>query len=133
LTVAWGSAGSKAAMASATDTTLPQPLAARIRAEAERACLLSPAFSALFPEVQLATLGDLASRADGIYHNYGSERVLSIFGRWLRKPVVSLETPELHARALRIENHQDRLAILEKLLGQLESNRILMTPGASGI
>src|SRR5262249_32397928 len=106
-----------------SDPALPEPLSARMRAEAERACFPLPALSAMFPEMQLSTLGLLASRSDGIYAAYGSELFLSGFARGLRKPVLSLETPELQMRVLRIENRQDRDAIVEKWLGKLGSGR----------
>jgi uncharacterized protein len=113
----------KAMMASDGDTVLPESLAVRMRAEAERACFPLPALSVMFPEMQLTTLEILANRSDGIYADYGSEFFLSGFARGLRKTVVSLETPELQMRTMRIENQQDRDVIMEKWLGKLESNR----------
>jgi uncharacterized protein YbaP (TraB family) len=53
-----------------------------------------------------AIVGVLALRGDGIYAEYGSEVFLLGFARGLRKPVISLETPELQIRALRVENRQ---------------------------
>jgi len=113
----------KAMVASGNDTALPEPLAARMRMEAERACFPLAALNTMIPEMQITTLEFLASRADGIYLDYGSELFLSGLARGLHKPVVSLETPELQMRAIRIENQQDRIAIVEKWLGKLESNR----------
>jgi uncharacterized protein YbaP (TraB family) len=113
----------KAMATSESDPVLPEPLAARMRAEAERACFQLPALNAMFPEMQLYTLGVLASRGDGIYADYGSEFFLSGFARGLRKPVISLETPELQMRALRVENRQDRDDVVEKWLGKLETGR----------
>jgi uncharacterized protein len=113
----------EARAASESDPVLPEPLAVRMRAEAERACFPLPALSAMFPEMQLATLGVLALRGDGIYAEYGSEVFLLGFARGLRGQVVSLETPELQMRALRVENRQDRDAMMEKWLGKLESGR----------
>jgi hypothetical protein len=88
----------EARAASESDPVLPEPLAVRMRAEAERACFPLPALSAMFPQMQLATLGGLALRSDGIYAECGSEVFLSSFARGLRKPVISLETPELQMR-----------------------------------
>lgn len=103
----------EARAASESDPVLPEPLAVRMRAEAERGCFPLPAFKAMFPEMQLATLGVLALRGDGIYAEYGSEVFLLGFARGLRKPVISLETPELQMRALRVENRQDRDAMVD--------------------
>ncbi|SRR5579871_378169 len=113
----------KARSISANDTALPEPLAARVRNEAERACFPLPILNTMFPEMQLITLGVLASRGNGMYPEYGSEPFLSRFARGLRKPVVSLETPELQMRAMRIGNPKDLIALAEKSLRQLETKR----------
>jgi uncharacterized protein YbaP (TraB family) len=113
----------RAMAASESDPVVPEPLSARMRAEAERACFPLPALSAMLPEVQLSTLGVLASRSDGIYAEYGNELFLSSLARGLRKPVISLETPELQMRVSHSEDRQDRDAMVEKWLGKLESGR----------
>ncbi len=114
---------SMAVRATASDPALPEPLAARVRVEAERACVPLQAFSTMFPEMQITTLDGLASRNDGMYPEYGSELFLSGLAHALHKPVVSLETPELQMQALRVENAQDRIALSEKWLSDLESKR----------
>jgi hypothetical protein len=69
----------EARAASESDPALPEPLAVRMRAEAEPACFPLPAL--MFPEMQLATLGVLALRSDGICAEYGSEVFLLGFAR----------------------------------------------------
>src|SRR6266568_1117208 len=112
---------SVAVMAAASDTALPGPLAARIRVEAERACVPLRVLSTMFPEMQVATLMVLASRSDGMYGEYASDVFLSGLARALHKPVVSLETPELQMQTVRLENTQERIAMLEKGLAELRS------------
>jgi uncharacterized protein YbaP (TraB family) len=112
---------SVAIRAAAIDTALPEPLAARVRVEAERACLPMRVLSKMFPEMQVATLMVLASRSDGMYGEYASDVFLSGLARAMHKPVVSLETPELQTQAIRLENAQERIAILEKSLAELRS------------
>jgi uncharacterized protein YbaP (TraB family) len=112
---------SVAIRAAASDTALPEPLAARVRVEAERACVPLRVLSKMFPEMQVATLVVLTSRSDGMYGEYASDVFLSGLARALHKPVVSLETPELQMQAVRLENTQERIAILEKSLAELRS------------
>jgi hypothetical protein len=59
---------------SESDPVLAEPLAARMRAEAERACFPLPALSAMFPETQLATLGGTFAATE--YTRRGSELFL---------------------------------------------------------
>ena len=112
---------SVAIRAAASDAALPEPLAAHLRVEAERACIPLQVLGKMFPEMQVATLEVLASRSDGMYGEYASDVVLSGVARALHKPVVSLETPELQMQAVRLENTQERIAILEKELAELRS------------
>jgi hypothetical protein len=56
-TLTWRSGCTRQMATSESDPVLPEPLAARMRAEAERACFPLPALSAMFPEMQLATWG----------------------------------------------------------------------------
>jgi uncharacterized protein YbaP (TraB family) len=112
-----------AGLAAGNDTPLPEPLAGRMRVQAERACIPAEALNGMLPEMQIMTLEILAARADGLYADYASEAVLSGLARALNKPVVSLEAPELQLNLFRIENAQDRIAIVEKSLAHLESDR----------
>jgi uncharacterized protein len=114
----------KAMAASESDPVLPEPLSPRIARAAERACFPLPSLRAMFLEMQLLTLEVLALRGDGIYTEYGSELFLLGFAHRLRKPVISLETPELQMQALRSENRQIDEAMMEKWLGRLESGRM---------
>jgi uncharacterized protein YbaP (TraB family) len=112
-----------AGRATSNDTPLPEPLARRMRIQAERACVPPEALNGMLPEMQIMTLEVLASRADGFFVDYASEAVLSGLARALSKPVVSLETPELQMKLFRIDDAQDRVALVEKSLAHLESDR----------
>jgi uncharacterized protein YbaP (TraB family) len=112
-----------AGRAASNDTSLPEPLARRMRVQAELACIPAEALNGMLPEMQIMTLEILAARVDGFYADYASEAVLAGLARALNKPVVSLEAPELQMKLFRIENAQDRVALVEKSLAHLESDR----------
>jgi uncharacterized protein YbaP (TraB family) len=100
---------------------LPDELAARVRAQAEFACVAAAAFATMDPELQGMTLHVLALRDFGVYLGYGSERLLAGVARTLKKPITSLETPELQINALRGRNAQESIALVEMMLTSLES------------
>ena len=80
------------------NVVLPEPLAARVRAQAEVACVAAAALATMDPELQGMTLHLLALRDVGVYPGYGSERLLAAVARALKKPITS--RPKRHSRGL---------------------------------
>ncbi len=102
--------------------TLPAPLAARMRARMAAECVDAEALSALGPELQMASLTVLSARRSGIDPAYAIDINLAAFGRYVKKPVVSLETPELQGKVLQMAP-ADRQAFISTGLDDLDSGR----------
>ena len=102
---------------------LPAPLAERLRAQVEAACLPAEAMAPLAPAVQLAALTSLAGRWDGLDPAYAIDAFLAGYGRALAKTVVSLETPEFQLALLKGEP-SDAEAALARGLEQLEQAQV---------
>ena len=103
------------------NVVLPEALAARMRAQAELACVAASAFATIIPEMQGVILHLLALRDFGVYPGYGSERLLAGLARALKKPITSLEFPDLQINALRGRNAQESIVMVEMMLTSLES------------
>lgn len=112
-----------AALRADAGATVPEPLAQRVRRQAERACLPPQFLSAMSPEMQVTTLSVMAARADGLDPSYAIDPFFSGLGRGLNKPVVSLETPEMQLALLRADSEAERISTVEKGLDELESDR----------
>ena len=104
-------------------TQLAEPTRDRMARQTAAACLPPEALTALSPELQVMTLATLVARRDGIDPAYGIDLFLAGWGRSTGKKTVSLETPELQARLLRVEDAQERLVAVESGLDELESGR----------
>lgn len=83
-----------AAFAAERGTPLAAPLERRLRAQFDAACVARSDLAGLAPEHQLAALTTLAARADGIDAAYAIDLFIAVHARELRKPVISLESPE---------------------------------------
>ena len=103
---------------------LPDALQQRLARQFEAACLPAEALAALPPELQIDQLGTLSARRDGIDPAYGIDRFLAGYARREKKAVVSLETPELQAEALRLPDPRDAQALVENGLAELEADRV---------
>lgn len=110
------------AMAADPAAPLPAPLATRLGAQLDAACLAEPAMRALAPEVQLAALTTLAARWDGLDPAYAIDAFLAGHARALGKPVVSLEAPEMQVALLKGDAASSRQAI-DSTLRQLETGQ----------
>jgi hypothetical protein len=110
-----------AAMAAGDAPHLPAALRERVEKLAARECVPPQTLEALAPESQVAALMALSGRRDGLDPAWGIDLMLAGFGRGAGLPVVSLETPELQAAALRTPAGQDRDAALGRMLDDLES------------
>jgi uncharacterized protein YbaP (TraB family) len=103
-----------------SDADLPPSLAERLRKAAERACVSPEMMSGMFPEMQVLTLSMLVGRHDGIYPEYGVDIFLAGLARGLKKPVTSLETPELQIGLLQSTSPEERDALIAVGLDRLE-------------
>lgn len=112
-----------AAMAGADAPPLPAPLRARVARLAQRECLDEKRIEGLAPESQVAALMAMSARRDGLDPSYGIDLVLAGYGRGAALPVVSLESPELQAAALRGPDAAGRDAAIARTLDELESGR----------
>ena len=83
-----------------SSVVLPPTLQRRMDLLAERVCAPLDALSSLHPVMQLTTMAILQARFSNLEVGYGTEVFLSGFGRAAKKPIKSLETPELQMTAL---------------------------------
>ena len=105
------------------DAKLPEPLAERLSAQMRAACIEPATLAAFSPEMQLAALTVLAARRDGLDPSYGIDIFLAGFGRGARKPIVSLETPEIQLAALQMDDPAQTLEFVASGLAELEAGR----------
>jgi uncharacterized protein YbaP (TraB family) len=112
-----------AAMGQGAGEPLPEALAQRLRKQADRACLPPQALESMSAEMQVTALSVMSARADGLDPGYAIDPFLASLGRGWHKPVVSLETPESQLELLRSRSEPERVAVVEKALDELESDR----------
>lgn len=103
--------------------TLPAPLAARLRARMAAECVDAGALSAISPEMQIAYLTVLSARRNGIDPAYAVDINLAALGRYVKKPVVSLETPESQVKVLQMGTAAEREDFVSTGLDDLETGR----------
>lgn len=115
------------AVRNARRTELPAALAGRLRARIEAECGDPAAFEALAPELQVATLGALLARRDGLDPSYGVDLMLAMVARGAGKPVLSLETPALQVRALQTDTPAETITLVAEALDDIESPRARQT------
>jgi uncharacterized protein YbaP (TraB family) len=108
-------------MVAPSGTTLPEPLKQRLQRQAEAECVPPQALAALSPEMQIATLESLVGRRDGLDPSYGIDVVLAGWARGARKPVVSLETPELQLAMLAMPTPAETLEFIDGALIEMET------------
>ena len=77
---------------------LEAALAARLQVQRDKACAQDIAM--LRPDAQVIALQAMSARSQGVYPDYGVDMLLAGMAAGLKKPVVSLETPELQIREL---------------------------------
>jgi uncharacterized protein YbaP (TraB family) len=105
----------------ATSNPLPPALQQRLREHVRLACLPEQDTLGLIPEISVATLQAMAARRDGLEPAYGIDVVLSGWMHGGRKPVVSLETPELQIKALQMATPADTVSYVSESLDQLDT------------
>ena len=100
---------------------LPAELAERIDRRTLAECMDPARLRALAPEFQVAALGVAAARREGVDAAYAIDLVLAVAGRVLGKQVVSLETPESQAGALRAPTREATIELVRDGLDDLDS------------
>jgi uncharacterized protein len=102
-------------------TELPEAPANRIKKLAIASCVSQEALSRQAPSRQLDMLSRAAMRQAGLHPEFGADLVLIEFAQSTKKPIESLETPEISIAADRPEaSRADFLANLSDALTRLE-------------
>jgi uncharacterized protein len=105
---------------------LPAALAARLRTLADAHCA-GPELAALKPEMQAAALTMMTARRAGLEPAYSIDGFMAGFARGLRKPVLSLETPEAQIGLLVQATPAETAQFVSHALDELESGQALPT------
>jgi uncharacterized protein YbaP (TraB family) len=113
----------QAGTAKKPERALPEALNQRLRAQLKAACLPEELVSASAPEMVASTLTMMAARQDGLDPAYAVDGVYAVMARSLKKPVSSLETPELQLKLLLSEDPEETKAAVESALDELETNK----------
>jgi len=111
------------AVAAPSASTLPDALQQRLQRQAEAECIPMQAIAALSPEMQVAALESLVGRRDGLDPSYGIDIALAGWARGARKPVVSLETPELQLATLTLATKDETAEFVDSALAEMEAGR----------
>jgi uncharacterized protein YbaP (TraB family) len=104
--------------------TLDDRQTARLQRQIDVACVPPAHMEALHPAVQVTALASLAARHDGLDPAYGLEFILAGDARMRRRPVVSLETPELQLGVLLPADPAGSAAMVDEMLTQLETGQL---------
>jgi uncharacterized protein len=110
-------------MALQPDRALSGELAQRLKAQVKAACLPEQLVATMAPEMVATTLMVMAARRHGLDPAYAIDAAMAGLGRGLKKPVSSLETPELQLAILRGRTPEETQAVVEQVLAELESGR----------
>lgn len=102
---------------------LPPALASRIERRLKAECADVETFARFAPEFQIASLGVMAARRDGLDPANAIDLVLAVLAREFGKPVASLETPELQMQALQMPSQAETIDFVSSGLDDLESGR----------
>jgi len=110
-------------MAARADRPVPGALLDRLKAQLKAACLPEPLIGAMAPEMLATTLMVMSARREGLDPGYAIDAVIAGLARGLKKPVTSLETPELQLALLLARTPQEAQALVEQVLAELENGR----------
>jgi len=113
-----------AGMAPRPDRPLSAALAERMKTQLKAACLPPQLMAMMSPVMLATTLSVMAGRHDGLDPAYGIDMMVAGVGRGMKKPVSSLETPELQLAALQAGSAQEAQAIVDQVLTELEAGRV---------
>jgi uncharacterized protein YbaP (TraB family) len=113
----------QAGMAPRPDRALPEGLRLRLGAQLKAACLPEALLEQTAPEMVATTLTVMAARNEGLDPAYAVDAVYASLARALKKPVSSLETPELQLKLLLSGTEAESRAAIEAALQDLESGK----------
>lgn len=113
----------RAGMAWRADRAVDAALMQRLRKQLQLACLPEALLSAMTPEMVASTLMIMAGRHEGLDPAYAVDVALAQSGKGMKKPVSSLETPELQLAALQAATARESQLAVEQALDELESRR----------
>lgn len=102
---------------------LPPVLATRLRAQTVAACIDPASLEGLRPEMRAVTIEVMGGRRLGLQPDYGVDLFLAQLARQLRKPILSLETPEMQASLLVSDDPRETARTVGDLLDELEGGR----------
>ena len=105
------------------NVTLPPPLKLRMETIAKRVCAPVEVLTEMHPLMQLITVAMFDARFSDLDMSYGSEMFLAGFARGAKKPIESLETPELQMHALLAGDAQDIIETIENGLTLFETGK----------
>jgi uncharacterized protein len=105
---------------------LPAGNKRRIEVAANSLCLSASAIASMHPMMQMVSMTLIDARFVDLDPGFGSEVFLANFARGAKKPVVSLETPEIQMRALLGGNEKEMLEQIDQALKQFEARKSRM-------
>lgn len=109
------------------DLALPPDLTQRLAQQFKVACVDASQFDKVHPVMQVMTLSVLAGRSEGLDPSWGQEMVLTQFAQALKRPIVSLETPQVQLKALIPSDPKEVRLVIDDTLSQLESRKVPAT------
>jgi uncharacterized protein YbaP (TraB family) len=116
--------GMQTGLSAAPRRELPEAMVQRIKAQMKLVCLPEPVFGTMSPEMLVTTLVLLSARKDGLDAAWGIDVVYAGLARGMKRPVVSLETPELQLGLLQGSTTEETQSLVEDSLQELEGTRL---------
>jgi uncharacterized protein YbaP (TraB family) len=110
-------------MAQLHTIAMPEPLAKRLRRQADAVCVPYDRLSRLAPEMQIVSLTLMIARREGLDAAYGIDAVLAGMGHGAKKTTMSLETPEEQLALLQMKDEQEAVTFVSDSLDELEAGR----------
>jgi uncharacterized protein len=102
---------------------LPAGNKRRIEVAANSLCLPASAIASMHPMMQMVSMTLIDARFVDLDPGFGSEVFLANFARGAKKPVASLETPEIQMRALLGGDEKEMLEQIDQALKQFEARK----------
>lgn len=103
---------------------LPAALQARLSRHWKVQCLPSPGPETQASEMQAFALSFMIGRSDGYDPTYGSEIMLSLIGRGLARPIVSLESVALQLNAMLAKDDAEASEMVRDVLDALDQGKL---------
>lgn len=107
-------------MAWRPERAVSDALVERLKVQVQAACLPEQLLTLMSPEMVANTLTVMAARRDGLDPAYAIDIVMAGLAHGLKKPVLSLETPELQLQVLQGRTREESQAVVEQALDGLE-------------